>query len=183
MSRTELYMIDKKGNLALFDEFGNSHRGAALLWSNLCDKYLHDESYWLLSENKDKLWRLDVDKRVPRELRILFISTFDHMIIKKENLHLFIDAIEKCLKERHFDDFGHFESYPDSLRDVLSLNVLGIAWNQTSVNSGVWDVYESCPTCNHDTIQRGYNILKDTDHQFLFEYMEGRENDNIPYEE
>ena len=86
MSRTELYIIDKKGNIVFFEEFGNSHRGAALLWSNLCKRYLDDEYYWLNKES-DKLWQLDADKRIPRELRILLVSTYDHMIIKKENLH------------------------------------------------------------------------------------------------
>lgn len=175
MSRTELYIVKNTGELELYKEFGNSHRGASLLWSNLCKKYL-DSPYGhilLSKEGLDKLWRLDRDPKVPKELRILHISTFDHFLIRKENLQQFIDACEEVYKKDYFEDLGHFRDYPEVFRGIMKLeNIMAIAWNQTTVCTDVWCVYDACKHCDNGTIQRDYNILKDKEHQFLFEYLE-----------
>lgn len=168
MSRTELYIVKNTGELELYKEFGNSHRGASLLWHNLGKKYLGGLK-WHNKKEMEKLWRLDQDPRISREEKILLISTFDHFLIKKENLPKLIEACEKV----YFEDIGHFKDYPEVMKEIMKLeDIIAIAWNQTSVSSGVWDVYEMCPTCEHDTLHRDYNILKDKDHQFLFEYLE-----------
>lgn len=179
MSRTELYIVKKEGNLELFKEFGNSHRGAALLWSNLCEKYFNNRTGWLsadLSKSdkmRGKLWKLDHDPRVPRELRILLISTFDHMLIRKENFEKFIIACEEVYQKDYLEEMGHFKIYPTILLEILNyVDCIGIGWNQTSVCSDVWYVYDTCKYCVDGTIQRDYNIFKDNDHNFLFEYLE-----------
>lgn len=168
MSRTELYIVKNTGELELYKEFGNSHRGASLLWQNLGDKYL-DGLKWYNEKQMGMLWKLDRDPRVSREEKILLISTYDHELIKKENLEQFVDACEKV----YFHDNGHFKEYPEVMKEIMKLkDVIAIGWNQTSVNCGVWDVYDDCKHCDTGTIQRDYNVLKDKDHQFLFEYLE-----------
>ena len=115
MSQTELYIIKKDGSLEFYKGFGNSHRGASLLWHNLGKKYLSISNYHILFSKKEeeKLWRLDREPSVPIELRILHISTFDRMMIKIENLHRFIEAIKKVHDAKYFEDMGHFDSYPE----------------------------------------------------------------------
>ena len=175
MSQTELYIIKKDGSLKYYKGFGNSHRGASLLWSNLCKKYLTN-SYGIMMFNDnelEKLWKLDRDPKVPEELRILHISTFDRMMIRKENLQKFIEAIKKVQDNNYFEDLGHFDAYPEVFEEIeeITPDIIGIAWNQTSVNSGYWDIYEKCPHCKEETIRRDYNIFKDQKHDFLFEYL------------
>ena len=175
MSRTELYIVKNTGDLELYKEFGNSHRGASLLWNNLTKKYINTSYSWISMKKKEmeRLWRLDQDPRVSREEKVIFISTFDHFLIKKENLHLFIEACEEVYKKNYFEDIGHFKNYPEVMREIMKLeDVIAIAWNQTSVCSDVWYVYDVCTHCDDGTIQRDYNILKDKNHQFLFEYLE-----------
>lgn len=174
MSQTELYIVKKNGDLEFFKGFGNSHRGASLLWSNLWKKYYPELRKPLFNDDKniEKLWRLDRNPDVPRELKILHISTFDRMMIKKENLEQFIEAMENVYQNEYLEDMGHFETYPEILKDINAMeNVIAIAWNQTSINSGYWDMYEECPTCGEYSIERSYNIFKDKKHQFLFEYL------------
>lgn len=174
MSRTELYIVKEDGELFIYKEFSNSHRGAALLWDNLIKKYLNSSYGKLMFSDKemDKLWRLDRDLNIPRELRVLLISTFDKMLIKKENLPLFIEAINKTINKKHFEETGHFKDYPEAMNEILKMkDVVAIAWNQTSICSGVWNKYDKCPHCKHYTIERSYNIYKDKEHDFLFEYL------------
>lgn len=172
MSRTELYIVKKDGTLELYKEFGNSHRGASLLWDNLMKKYLNSSYGRMMMNDKEmeKLWRLDRDPKVSREEKILLISTFDHMLIKKENLKQFIDACEEVYK--NFEELGHFNTYPEVMKEIMKLeDVIAIGWNQTSVCCDVWDVYETCTHCDDGTIRRDYNIFKDNKHEFLFEYL------------
>ena len=180
MSQTELYIIRMNGDLEFFRGFGNSHRGASLFWHNLSDKYLNIPYAKIMSTNNkkelEKLWRLDRDPNIPREIRILHISTFDRMMIKKENLQQFINAIKRVIEIWYIEDLGHFTKYPSVFLEILDyVDCIGIAWNQTSVNHGYWDMYEECPTCGEHSIERSYNIFKDNKHQFLFEYLEGIE--------
>ncbi len=178
MSRTELYIVKKEGNLELFKEFGNSHRGAALLWDNLAKKYFNTSYGRMMWDDKEmeKIWRLDQDPKVPKELKILLISTFDHMLIKKENFEKFIIACEEVYQQDYLEEMGHFKKYPSVLLEILKyIDCIGIGWNRTSVCSGVWDEYDSCKHCDNGTIRRDYNIFKDKDHKFLFEYLEGIE--------
>lgn len=172
MSKTELYIVKKDGELELYKEFGNSHRGASILWSNLSKKYLNVSWITLANKEMKKLWNLDRDSNVPRALRILLISTFDHFLIKKENLPQFIDACEEVYKKNYFDDLGHFEDYPEVMREIMELDdVIAITWNQTSVCCDTWYAYDVCKHCDNGTIQRDYNIFVDKNHEFLFEYL------------
>lgn len=175
MSRTELYIVKKDGSLELYKEFGNSHRGASLLWSNLWKLFYPEFHFPHFNDDKniELLWNLDQNSEVPRVLNILHVSTFDHMLIRKEKLSEFIEAIENVIQAKYFNDNGHFRDYPEVMKEIMKLeDVIAIGWNQTSVCCGVWDVYEECPTCGESSIQRGYNVLKDKDHQFLFEYLD-----------
>lgn len=180
MSRTELYIIGKDGDIEIYKGYGNSYRGAILLWHNLWRKYYAKLCYPHFNDDKniEKLWRVDINLEVPRELRILLASTFDKMMIKIDNLPKYIDAIESVLTKKYFEDNGHFKNYPKDLREILkNKNIIAICWNQTSINNGVWIKYDQCPTCREYSIERSYNIFKDKKHQFLFEYLEWMERE------
>lgn len=176
MSRTQLFIIQENGDLKLYEEFGNSFRGASLFWHNLWNwknNTKSDHSYCHDEKKQEMLWRLDEDPDIPRELRIILISTFDRHMIKRENLSKYINAIEKVLNKGYFEDNGHFETYPKVLENLVERkDILGIAWNQTDTYDGYWNIYEECPTCHHHTIKRIYNIFRDKKHQFVFEYLE-----------
>lgn len=173
MSRTELYVVKKDGELYLHKEFSNSHRGALMLWDNLAEKYLNRKFASLLF-NKDvkPVWKLDRDLNVPEDLRILLMSTYDWFMIRRENLPLFVTSIRNVLEGKYFKDMGHFEYYPEVLEEIYKMDdVVAIAWNQTSVVCDMWNIYEECPTCGECNQQRGYNIYKDNKHTFLYEYL------------
>lgn len=161
MSRTELYIIKKDGYLELYEVLENSYRGAFLFWYNLWNwkhKTKEDYSYIYNNKKQERLWEFERDSNIPIELRILFISTFDKFIIKKDNFKKYIDAINKVLEEEYFEDNGHFEEYSNVLEKLIKRkDILGVCWNQTDTNSDSWF--------------KNYNILNDKQHRFVFNYL------------
>ncbi len=135
MSETELFGIYKNGNVEFYGSTRNSFRGGMHVWQKLNEKYYE-----------------------PFE-DIVFGSTFDYVIVMKEDFPLLIAS---------FKDY--FERYPDSSfseqAEIIKAmekddNIIGVAWCQTSIVDGLWDVEEE-----DDIIP--YNIFKGTRHWNLF---------------
>lgn len=177
MSSTELLIFYKK-KWCLFEEYHNSYKGAFLLWEELWNKFFSDESFPYLpsDERLEKLWRLDQDPRLSRDLKILLCSTFDHFLIKRENIPRFIEAIKNAIKNDELNDFGHFSSYARDLENFLKKKekFKAIGWIQTTVCDDVWMEFEDkkCRCCGDvKTIKRKYDLSKDKKHRFVFEHL------------
>lgn len=166
MSCTEIYGFNKNGKAYEIAEIGNSHRGAMAVWTLLEKKYLPPTQFMRIisSDGAQELWDLYKDKRLTEAERIVLMSTFDKVIINKENIVKLLDAF------RQFEGYTSLKEQADAIEQEIKANknIIAIAFNQTSVNADTWDNYnynekkeESYP----------YNIKKQNDHWELFEEL------------
>lgn len=83
-----------------------------------------------------EIWDLADNLNVPEHERIVLHTTFDHCLVKKEDLPAVIDAFRR---------FGGETSLPEQA-DILERiaadpNAIAVGWNQTSVNADRWDTH------------------------------------------
>ena len=148
MSYTELFYITPKKQVVAYAEFKNSHRGAAFVWANLWKEYckerieeikltMHFEPYSPVTEDDSKLlWGLWKKQDVPEYSRAVLGSTFDNVILEKEHFQRFYDDV---LKYAEFYAAGSLIQQAQTILKLSKKNIIGVAWNQTSVNG---DGYE-----------------------------------------
>ena len=160
MSYTELFYVEKSGDVVWHSEYHNSHRGAGLVWHTMSHMYLFKEPEFF---NLQPVWDLWENETVPIEMRIVMASTFDNVMIKRENLTHLVAAFR--VYSAMVRDAGNIELQIQNLEKLADdENCLAVCWNQTSVNCGVWSVW-----IDDEQEYRPYNIFKDSKHWFLFE--------------
>ena len=181
MSFTEIYGFGRDGNVGLFGEVVNAWRGAMAIWVILEKRYLEPlpMPLWMsptdykkngysrthqMPNGKDdplkQIWDLFEDGKVSRVDKIVLGTTFDKVIVMREN-------IEETAKA--FDEFKGETSLKEQaniLRKMLEDDsIIAVGWNQTSVNGDTWGNYNY----NEETEESfPYNILTQTDHFDLY---------------
>lgn len=159
MSYTEIFKFKEDGNAEMIAEIHNAHRGAMAIWVELGKKY--NTPFSLFSPQK--VWGLQ-NKNIDITDKICLLSTFDNVVIKKENLNRLISAF------RDFSGNTSLKEQADVIENEFKKhnNLLGIAFNQTSVNGDNWESgFGSFDEDNQEYLP--YNILEDNDrHWFLF---------------
>lgn len=151
MSYMEVYVVEPNGGVSRFTEFKNAWLGAATVWDCLGRKYLGTTNDW------KAVFALQKDSRLSEcELFTLF-ATFDNVIIGKEHFEYARAKFEEFNKQCD----SHFRSLSTLLQGLEAKGYLGFCFNQTSVNSSPWEVWEGEDDC------RPYNINVDTKHWFL----------------
>ena len=166
MSYTEMYKVNSDGTVHHAAEFRNSFRGAFLVWKQMGERYLGIDAGKAIAYNESmqEVWNLWKSPDVPLHHRIVMMSTFDHVMVRRENLPRLIAAIEKYALS--FDP-GTLLQQAHKLQELAQdESVLAVCWNQTSVNCGVWWVYDGS---NDEDEGQPYNINRDSDHYFLFD--------------
>ena len=176
MSYAELKIVKKNGDVVGYKEYNNAFGGAAFIWTKLYDKYLKDQNIpydsWLL--NREKLWKLSKDESIPFFARVVLNSTYDHVIIKRENILDLANALEKFLEifPPSKGTICHLGNWVNDLRDIYKdKSIRGIAFYQTSVSQDLWNIYNDNEEDDSWT-DRDYNIEKDEGHWFLFDEIE-----------
>lgn len=178
MSYTEIYKFKKDGNAECFTEIKNAFRGAMAIWDILDKKYLPkyipdwaialgktDKEYFRSSDYTMKglqeIWDLNSKEGVSKTDKICLRSTFDNVIVFKENLPEVLKAF------REFDGETSLKEQADAIEEELKNDpeLLAIAWNQTSVNGGAWETNE----LDEDENPLPYNLLKSENHWSMFE--------------
>ena len=187
MSYTEIYQVPEKGEIIEYKEFYNSSRGAMLIWRCMAERYLPprydylSDSPWAYytggSKGYEEIWALAKDIRIPPEHRITLISTFDYLMVKRENIQLFADSFRKFTK-----DFGDKMEHSSLLEQAEALEELlkdkktyAVCWLQTSVCSDLWQVFipDELPEDKDDYDEiRNYDISKDDDRHCFFDFKE-----------
>ena len=173
MSYTEMYKVDRDGNVHHAAEFHNSHRGAWLVWKQMCERYLHKDAVMLIMEpgngGMQEVWDLWKAPRVLRQHRIVMASTFDRVMVRRDNLLRLIEAIEEYAKD--FDP-GTLLAQARKLQELVQDDdVIAVCWNQTSVNCNPWWVYDGDDELDEG---RSYNVNADENHWFLFEGIDAQ---------
>lgn len=171
MSYTQILVATNDGDLNVAAEIHNSWRGAMAIWATLEKRYLPPfmpewakgmnlpyEPSRTMGDGIKEIWELANDKRVSEVDSICLRSTFDNVIVHKENFGRIIEA---------FNAFEGETSLKEQAQFIGSLlndpNITAIAWRQTSVTGDMWTVWTG-----DETIP--YNILTGTKHWELFEF-------------
>lgn len=126
-----------------------------------CAPYLNDNPM-------KEIWELQHNKDVPVHERICLYTTFDDILVKRENVPKVIDAFRK---------FGGETSLPeqaDILQEMLKdSDIIAVGWNQTSVNSDSWS---TCGGYDEETdTRKPYNCITGKGHFWLFDELVQRE--------
>lgn len=180
MSYTELFKFNKEGNAEWFAETKNAHRGAMAVWHRMEDKYLPEivplwASKSMIAERKEKgerfyrfspsemkeVWALLKQDNVSTEDKIVLGSTFDNVIVVRENL---LDLIKL------FNSFDGQTSLKEQAKEIENLletdsEFIAIGWNQTSVNGDTW---ANAGGYDEDDEPIPYNVLTGDKHWDLF---------------
>jgi hypothetical protein len=183
MSYTEIYKFNKDGTAEDIGEVRNAFRGAMAVWNSLEKKYLPkyvpewakhknesaDKEYSRMSgadqEAQKEIWDIVKHPDITETHKIAMNTTFDNVVVKRKNLKKLIKAFrefefETSLKEQADLIEVAMENDPD---------MLGIAWNQTSVNGDTWTNSGGYDEETEESIP--YNLLKEEKHWFLFDEM------------
>lgn len=168
MSYTTIYKVPEKGEIENYAEFKNAWRGALNVWTEMAKRYLGMEMLPMFREGGMRpVWDLSEDPEIPENDRIVMASTFDNVMVEREDLPRLVEA---------YRDFAtRFE--PGSLLEQAEVleklaadpTCFAVCWNQTSVNSDTWMKPEGDPDIEDDYRLRMYDISKDNGHWFLFE--------------
>jgi hypothetical protein len=171
-----MYTVNNRGVCHPVHEYGNSWGGAAFVWNALVEKYWPlqpGQKSWERSVgmggDMKPLWALRSVRDVPVPERVVLISTFDRVMVKREDLLWTADCFD-TFKDAFHTDHKIVCSLGAQAIDLRALaadkKVYAVCWQQTSVAEDQW----------YDNVRRKpYNIKTNNDHFFLFdEYPELR---------
>jgi hypothetical protein len=168
MSETEIYMVNLEGDVHHHIGIRNSWHGAMNVWNELARAYFGWENFPLINyEGRDgqQVWDLYKDEKVPLNIRIVLMSTFDKVMVKRENLERLATAMEEFASQYLS---GSLMVQARILRELAEdENCLAVCWNQTSVSYPPWYIWDD----DDDEKDRVYNINTDKIHWFLFEEL------------
>ncbi len=182
MSATYLYTVSPNGPLTLHEEFRNSHRGAMWIWMRLRERFHPDHiwpenapyddprvkeaSKWIMKY--DDIWALSKDSRLCRNEKIVLMSTYDNVMVKRKNFEELVAAFRWFVENYKKDNPEEASSLLEQANVIEKFKdnkkIYAICWNQTSVNGDAWITY--IPKKDE---HRSYNIKKDKGHWFLFD--------------
>ncbi len=154
--------------------------GAMAVWNYLEGKYLPpftlpntDIKYpRMLSESgRKEIWGLFNDDRVLYTDKVVLGSTFDNVIVMRDNIPHLLDCFD-CFVSH--DTETNLNEQTRLIEDAYhnDEDLIAIAWNQNSVNCDAW-ISDVCAT-NEDGEEEHlpYNLNRDKGHWSLF--SEGR---------
>jgi len=145
MSYVEIFSINKEGEILSFAEVRNAMAGALLIWEKLGEKYnLLGEGYSMMPGYYEKLWKSCSKGILTPGEDLLVRSTFDNVWLRRD----LIPLLAKAMHEFHQEFIAGTNISNTVERAALSLEsllgntseeeVIGICFNQTSVNSDIW---------------------------------------------
>ena len=170
MSRTILYLVPESGEIQSYAEYRNSHGSGSYIFTALCDRYL-DGMQWICSgDNINRLWGLAKDDRLPKHHKIALMTTFDRVMVRRENLGRTADAFELFV-----EDFPPGRRVCSLLKQAGDLRLIShepvcfaACWQQTSVSMYVWMVRgQETEPGGYD--YRPWDVSRDEGHWFLFD--------------
>lgn len=166
MSFTILFKVPESGEIEEYVRYQNAFQGAFNIWEEMTGHYLGLPTVPMFG-NMQPVWDLAESERVPLNDRIVMLSTFDNVMVRRENLPTLIAAFRDFATR--FDP-GHLLAQAAALEKLVDdPTCYAVCWNQTSVNGDMW-LEPSGEVDEYDyPIYRLYDISKDTGHWFLFD--------------
>ncbi len=155
MSYTTLFGIKEDYSFIELGEYGNSHLGGTLIWDCYL-KYLGLDYFPF--KDSSGFWDVYKKEEVPVFEKIVLLSTYDLVYVKKENFGELISA---------FNEFAnkypktHLRSYCHDIEKNKD-QIIAICWSITSLSDNLWCTWEN------DT-GKWINISKEGEHWELFD--------------
>ena len=197
MSHTTVYFIDKKGHVIEHTDISDANLINMLVWRIIFDLYndyfINDieRPEWIPKDHymdfgdlqmcgdMIPFWHLHMNDAVLLDHRIVFASTFDRVIVMKEDFPRLIMAYEKFISQMSGEDFKEFfgDFNFDGLKEFVSVvkefkedtNCIGLS-TCTSLISSFWNEY------GEDGKYTPYNIFKSKNHSNLFDSFKIKKN-------
>lgn len=180
MSNCEVYRIEKNGDVRHYGDARNAFGGAMHIWQCFSHRYF-GVSFGMEPGHNRRVWKLcDAGSPLSRAERIVLSFTFDRVWIKRECINELVEALESFWQWNHCglpNPKRNPERWPAMLADesaqpvadtipqlcallrtLANEDILGVCFNQTSVNCGVYTVNTG------DDEWRPLNILTDKPH-------------------
>ncbi len=112
-----------------------------------------------------EIWDLADSEKVCVTDKIVLFTTFDKVLVKKEDLSRVIEAFNA------FEGETSLKEQAAVLQKMLgNENCIAVGWNQTSVSADTWGNYNY----DDETDERlPYNCLTQDEHYWLFDELEG----------
>jgi len=174
MSYTTLYKVPESGEIQTYKEYGNAFRSAWLVWDTMSKLYLKKDAVEFMLKGDHAMqpvWDLWKDPSVPESHRIVMASTFDKVMVRRENLERLASAYDAY--SRAVEDAGHIEAMASDLRELArDETCFAVCWCQTSVSADTWMTPVTCECCGETTDSRMYDVSRDEGHWFLFDELE-----------
>lgn len=177
MSRTEIYAVVEDGNIEFEAEISNSYRGAMHVWTALAVKYglvkPGEEGYLLIRPGlMDQVWKLRDDERLSWWERVVLLSTFDKVVILRDDLPRAIEAFRAwaganvIINTNGAQEASSIGAQGLTFKRMLERGFRGACFNQTSVCANPWWVYDNS---GDEEEGRPFNIDRDTEWWSLFD--------------
>jgi len=174
MSVMTMYKVPEKGEVEEVKTFRNSTIFGMVIWVEMCERYFHDRSWYTHGES-GALWKLAKDPRVSETDRIVLATTFDRVMVKKENFPRLIEAMKKWADVN--DGYNHIGGVIECLEELQQDNSChAVCWWLTSSSDNPWKVRDYDEEDEYDD-PHYYDISKaDTKencyHWFLFDELD-----------
>src|SRR5690606_16780527 len=109
----------------------------------------------------NEILKLFDDNKVSFVDKIVLGSTFDNVVVEKQDFDKLINAFEK------FEGDTNLKEQAGIIKKMMEDdNCIAVAWNQTGISGNTWDNY----SYNEKTDEsEPYNLFKQNDHWFLFD--------------
>jgi hypothetical protein len=192
MSYTTMHLVPATGPIESWKEYRNSHRFAMVIWDSVSKRRnmtgpspFGSGAMPIIMDDQalDRLWASSQDLDQPLFERALIALTFDHAMVKRED----IGRLQTCIEE-WCDVYGENSHLPAMSRDIEELkdpkfrpDVVAICITGTSVSGDVWYVFgdgadSDCEEEDPRDQSRPYDLSRDLEsddrHLWLFEYVE-----------
>jgi hypothetical protein len=146
------------------------------------DRYYSRFFYSCIDDDRGRtkqkeVWRLaNSDSSLTDDERTVLISTYDRVVIKRADVPKLIVA---------YRNFNGAQTSLSEQADVLAKmlddpkcnDVIAVAFNQTSVNTALWEMGERDPANCEEYLP--YNILTGDEHFYMFEEEDEEDESNI----
>lgn len=138
MSYTLVYGVPRRSPIRYVGEVHNAHRGAMAIWDAIARAHCGMEHFPFSNKfASQKVWDRWMDRSIPVEHRAVLASTLDLVIVRRDHIPELIRCMDSF--DRDFPGETNLQGQIEVIGPIVRSKLAGVAWNQTSVNSGVWE--------------------------------------------
>lgn len=159
MSQTVLYAAGADGDFVKVGHIKNAWHGAMYIWTELAKRYLGKDNPFMCF---DEIWKLADGERLDDYEYYSLITTFDNAVLPAGRIAKIVSHSLRNFRSTLHEEATGLRGQANIIDDEFAKGAIAIAWNQTSVNSNPWFIYE--PGFEEG---RPYNLLRDKKHHLI----------------